>query len=168
MAWGFDTTVADTSSYGGIETGASTFGGNGGHPGGGIGYTPSGPTQAGQAALSRLDDEVWGQRRDIFGNILGGLGAAQALSMAKHRLTGVGKSWLPNPIYSSAHSGAPASTGSWWGSGPTTAARFGARLGLAGLVGTGAYLGTRGLLNMTGGTEHLRNFGSYLAGWGDQ
>jgi len=158
MAWGFDTTVADTSAYGG----------NGGHPGEGIGYAPSGPTQAGQAGLSRLDNEIWGQRRDVFGNILGGLGVAQALAMAKHAKTGAGKSWMPNWAYSKVHPGAPASTGAWWGSGPTRAALYGSRLGLAGLVGTGAYLGTRGLLNMTGGTQHLRNFGSYLAGSVDQ
>ena len=168
MAWGFDTSVADTSSYGG----------NGGHPGQGIGYTPSGPTQAGQAGLSRLDNEIWGQRRDVFGNILGGLGVAQALAMAKHAKTGAGKSWMPNWAYSKVHPGAPASTGSWWQGGKMPLGLkgtfFGAKptlpgtLGLAAGVGYGSYLGTKGLLNMTGGTQHLRNFGSYLAGLGDQ
>ena len=154
MAWGFDTTVADTSSYGG----------NGGHPGQGIGYSPSGPTQAGQAGLSRLDNEIWGQRRDMFGKVLGSGLTAWGAQIGKHLKTGAGNSWLPNQQYRSLHPGAPASTGAWLRSGPTLAARF----ALPGLVGYGSYLGTKGLLNMTGGTEHLRNFGSYLAGSGDQ
>ena len=104
---------------------------------------------------------------------LAGLTAAQAAAMAKHALTGQGKSWLPNRLYSKVHSGAPASTSGWWQGGRTPLGLkgtfFGARptlpgtLGLAATIGAGSYLGTTGLLKATGGQDFYSTLGSKIA-----
>jgi hypothetical protein len=114
----------------------------------------------------------WRKRQQIAGSLLGGLSAAQLAAMGKHAVTGRGKSYLPNWLYSRVHPGAEASTRAWWTGGRTPfglrGTIMGARptlpgtLGLAALTGLGSYYGTKGLLDVTGGTEYLEKAGRKL------
>jgi hypothetical protein len=114
----------------------------------------------------------WRRRQQMAGGLLGGLSAAQLAAMGKHAATGQGKAWLPNWLYSRVHPGVEASTRAWWTGGRTPlglrGAIMGARptlpgtLGLAALTGLGSYYGTKGLLDVTGGTEHLERAGKKL------
>jgi len=90
-------------------------------------------------------------------------GTAYGTQVAKHLLTHSGKSLIPSQMYSKFNPGAPTGVRAWWGSGPTTAAKIGSRLGYAGLVGIGSYLGTAGLLKGTGGQDFYSKLGSKIA-----